>query len=373
MVTSPLPLRRSGPLPGHRHDAVPHPGGAPAVAIWSDPLLAACAAAAGSELTYAEGPTPLDQAQGAWAFGFRLQGGPATSGSALPDPDDPWGVSLVVRLADDRGTLEREAAAMRLSRSHGLGSPAVRQIVPLETGDGSGTLWALITEVVDGVALPELIGFNLHQSDDLLSGFAAHHLAIHRLPAGELGADQPIPVIVDAAEVARIDPDRFPGERNWLDEHLPAPAVAGLCHGGYQPMCVFGPPPAAWADHGGAGKGLTVANWSGAVLAPPEFDVAFTLVAFWSAPFFAKNRAERAAIKMIRNTLLNTYTLGYTGELDPDRVRFWRAFHAARGLARLGGGYDAAGSPFGPLDRGPLPDELGPELQRHFRQITRMR
>jgi hypothetical protein len=373
MVTSPLPLRRSGSLPGNRQDDSSNPDGAPDVATWSTALLGACGAAAGSELTYAEGPTALDHAQGAWAFGFRLEGRPATSGPPSRDADDPWGVPLVVRLADDRGTLDREAAAMRLSRSHGIGTPEVRQILPLETGDGSGTLWALITEVVDGIPLPELIGFNLHHSDDLLRGFAAHHLAVHRLPAGELGEDHPVPVIADAAEVARLDPDRFPAERNWLDEHLLAPAAAGLCHGGYQPMCVFGPPPGAWDEHGGAGQGLTVANWSGAVLAPPEFDVAFTLVAFWSAPFFAKNRAERAAIKMIRNTLLNTYTLGYSGELDPDRVRFWRAFHAARGLARLAGAYDAEGSPFGPQDRGPLPDDLGPELQRHFRQITRMR
>ena len=148
-----------------------------------------------------------------------------------------------------------------------------------------------------------------------------------------------------------------------------------LCHGGYQPLCVYGPPPDAWAAHGGPGKGLTVGNWCGAVLAEAEFDVAFTLVAFWSAHCFAKNRSERTAIKMIRNTLLNTYKVGYQArhELDPDRLRFWQAFHALRGLARLGGAYDPVGSPFAPQDRGPLPDQLEAELERHFTQLTRVR
>ena len=264
---------------------------------------------------------------------------------------------------------------MRLSRLHGCGAMDVRQVVDLGPTSTAEPRWALISEAVTGVALPELIGFNLHQADDLLRGFAANHNAIHRLSANELGADHPIPTIVAAIEVARIDPGRFPAERRWLDEHLPPPADVVLCHGGYQPLCVFGPPPIEWPEHGGPGKGLTVANWSGAVLAEPEFDVAFTLVAFWSAPCFAKNRAERTAIKMIRNTLLNTYKLGYTTleELDPERVRFWRAFHSIRGMARLDGGYDADGSPFESQDREPLPDDLGSELQRHFRQLTRVR
>jgi hypothetical protein len=358
MVTSDVPQRGAT---RDRGDAI----AAPAIDSWSGPLLDACAASVGSELEYAEVPAALDQAQGSWAFGFRLR-------AASMDPDNPWGVPLVVRIALDRGFLDREAAAMQLGRP--CGAPEVRQIAALGPDDDQPR-WALISAAATGVALPELIGFNLHHADDLLRGFAANHEAIHRLPVDDLGGDHPVPVIDAPAEVARIDPGRFPAERSWLDEHLPTRADVVLCHGGYQPLCVSGPPPADWLEHGGPGKGLSVANWSGAVLAEPEFDVAFTLVAFWSAPWFAKNRAERTAIKMIRNTLLNTYTLGYSPlrELDPDRLRFWRAFHAVRGLARLEGAYDGEGSPFESQDRGPLPDDLGAELSRHFRQLTRIR
>lgn len=340
---------------------------------WSGPLLTACSAAAGVELEYDSEPVALDQAQGTAAFGCRFESKATSPDRSSDGVDDLSGLSLVVRLSTDKSALDREAAAMRLSNSHGCGAPEVRHLLALETADTSEPLWALVSQGASGVPLPELIGFNLHQADALLRGFAANHDAIHCMPVSELGEGQPVPSISAAAEVARIDGKSFAAERGWLEEHLPEPSEEVLCHGGYQPLCVFGPPAATWADHGGPGKGLSVANWSGAVLAAREFDVAFTLVAFWSAPFFAKNRAERTAIKMIRNTLLNTYTLGYTGTTDAARLKFWRAFHAVRGMARLDGSYDSKGSPFESQDGGSLPEELGPELQRHFRQLTRMR
>jgi hypothetical protein len=198
---------------------------------------------------------------------------------------------------------------------------------------------------------------------------------VHRIPVADLGDHHVLPVIDAGEEVARIDPVSLPKERRWLDEHLPSHATRVLCHGGYQPMSVFGPPPEDWEAHGGVGRGLVTTNWCGAVLAEPEFDVAYTLVALWSAPFFAKNRAERTAIKMIRNTLVTTYKQGYVDvhPLDPERVRFWEAFHVLRGVARLAGGYDGNGSPFAPPDRGTLPTELAAELPRRFQQLTRVR
>lgn len=334
----------------------------PAIAGWAPRLLDACGRLAAAEVRFATEPVALDHAQGPWAFGFRLDGAAG------------WDGDLVARLGTDRAALDREAAAMTLSATHGCRAPAVRGVEALAP-DAGEPLWVLISDAVSEVALPELIGFNLHHSDALLRGFAAHHDAIHRLPVTALGAGAPIPTISARDELARIDADRYAGEVAWLDEHVPAPAPLVLAHGGYQPLAVYGPRPAEWPDHGGPGRGLTVTNWCGAVLAEPEFDVAFTLVAFWSAPFFAPNRSERTAIKMIRTTLLNTYKQGYTAErpIDPDRLRFWQAFHALRGLARMTGAYDHDGSPFAPQDRGELPDDLEPELARHVRQLTRVR
>jgi hypothetical protein len=263
---------------------------------------------------------------------------------------------------------------MRLALGRAGAATAVHAVVALEN-EAQETLWALASEPVSGVALPDLIGFNLQHSDELLRGFAVHQADIHRLRPDDLGSEHPVPVVDAADEVARIDGARLAAERRYLEQQLRPPDAVTLCHGGYQPMSVFGPPPEEWEAHGGPRKGLVAVNWCGAVLAEPEFDVAYTLVALWSAPYFAKNRAERTAIKMIRNTLVNTYKLGYGDEreLDWGRVRFWEAFHVLRGIARFQDAYDAEGSPFVATDRGRLPDELAAELPRRFRQLARVR
>jgi aminoglycoside phosphotransferase (APT) family kinase protein len=326
----------------------------PPVEAWAAPLREAVGELVGADPAGIGVPAPLPHGYGPWAF-------------------DVGGTT--VRLAPERAELDREVAAMALNRRHGLGAPVVLGVVEV---DAPGVGWALVTEGTTQVPLPDLIGFNLHHSNALLTGFAAHHHAIHSLPAAdvdELVAGGLVPRVDPASEVARIDADRFPAEVAWLAEHVPAPAPPVLCHGGYQPLATFGPPPEDWDANGGPGKGLTVVNWSAAVLAEVAYDVAFTLVAFWSAPYFAPNRSERTAIKMIRNTLLNTYKQGYSAcaSVDLDRLRWWQAFHALRGQARLTGAYDADGSPFAAPDRGAVPTDLEPELARLFRQLTRVR
>jgi hypothetical protein len=337
----------------------------PPAEAWSDALHRAIedlASDAGVALDPTAPPDALPHGYGPWAFRVGTTEGTESGG-------------LIVRLATDRADLEREVAAMALNTAHRCAVPVVRGIVDLELDDPAGPRFGLVTDPVTEVALPELIGFNLHHSNELLDGFAAHRDAIHRLPVDDLLVGGAVPRIDARTEVARIDADRYPAERAWLDDHIPAPVPLVLAHGGYQPLAVFGPPPEAWPEHGGPGRGLTVVNWCAAALAEPEYDMAFTLVAFWSAPFFAPNRSERTAIKMIRNTLLNTYKQGCTArrEVDADRLRFWQAFHALRGMARLDGAYDTEGSPFAASDRGAVPLDLGPELHRHFRQLTRVR
>jgi len=44
-------------------------------------------------------------------------------------------------------------------------------------------------------------------------------------------------------------------------------------------------------------------GWSAAVLAEPEHDLAWTLLSFWIAPFFANTRSERRGMIMIRDGL----------------------------------------------------------------------
>ena len=378
-------------------DPAPHPE----PRTWQAALLAQLAAARGAAgdtgdggLAYARAPEALDHAHGPWAFGIELTSsgrrdqaaGDGDGGSPAADP--VWPGPLTVRLGDVRAEVEREAAALAACATHGLGAPAVVADVRLdrddreagpEAGGGAGgdatrPLWALVTTRPTDMALPDLIGRYLQQSDDLLVGFANHHADLHDRTAGAPPAG--IPVIDPTAEVERIDVTRYAPTVAWLRAHAPEPADperAVLCHGGYQPLCVYGPGPDTWGDHGGPGGGLTATNWCGAVVAEREYDVAFTLVAFWSAPFFAPSRAERTAVKMIRNTLATTYRQAYGRRvaLDPERLAFWQAFHAQRGVARLDGAFDATGSPYAVTDRGPLPAPLRDQLVRYVDLVVR--
>lgn len=350
------------------------PAPAPDPSVWGVALLDALAPVAGTELAFLTSPEPLPHHEGPWAFACELS---ALGGGSLP-PE--WRGTLVVRVADAPQESAREVAAIEANHAGGLGGPTLLATVLLDapsTPSGPVARSALVTAPPAGTPLPELIGYNLHQSGELLTGFARHHAAIGDLviqgvSGGDPG-DSPIPVVDVAAELARIDRGRFGDQLAWLEARVPEPGPLVLCHGGYQPLCVSGPGPEGWDAVGGPGHGLAATNWGGAVLGERELDVAFTLVAFWFAPHFAPNRSERTAIKMIRNTLSNSYKLAYeeAALLDGDRLRFWQAFHAVRGMARVAGAYDTAGSPFATGDRGPLPAVLGPELDRYFRMQHR--
>jgi hypothetical protein len=280
-----------------------------------------------------------------------------------------------VRLGDGELELRREEAAMKFCAEHGIGVPSVLAFAALADSDHAGSglraTHALVTRVPDLVPLPDLIGYNPKQGDALLGGLGRNHAAIHDCDARGLGSN--VPVLSLADELDRIDERRFGPELAWLRNNLPPPAPTVLCHGNYQPFCVFGPGPARWEEFGGPGCGLITSNWCSALIAEREFDVGYTLVAFWIAPFFSPSRSERTAIKLIRNTLSSRYRLGYaaTAGLDMERIRFWQAFHALRGVARLAEAYDYDGSPFAAPERGPLPTVIAPQLERLFKMQHR--
>lgn len=76
---------------------------------------------------------------------------------------------------------------------------------------------------------------------------------------------------------------------------------------------------------------------------------------------------------MIRNTLANGCRQAYTRhhDLDQQHPAFWQVFHALRGIARLDGSYDTAGSAYAATDRGPLPAALRDQLVRYTEMVIR--
>jgi hypothetical protein len=223
--------------------------------------------------------------------------------------------------------------------------------------------WALVTDRAEGQRLLELIGRDFGRFDELLAGFAAHHAALHTRTLGAT-LDGLIPLVADPrAELARIDASRYGRQVAWLEANVQASGPLVLCHGGFEPMCVWGT---------GEGRDLTVANWRNAVLAERELDMGLTLLTFWVAPMFVPHRAIRAQFKMIRNKLAGRYLRSYAdhGEFDKQKVAWWQAFHAVRSLAQLDGAYAGAGSAFREPDHRDLPKGLEKELDRLFRIVT---
>jgi len=364
-MTRATEVRRTG---GADVELVPLPP-APPFDSWTPALLDALSASLGRRVRFARGPDePEGRALGPWAFPSALE----TADAELPPA---WTGSLVVRIADREAEVRREDAALRFAAAHGLGAPTALACVELDdtppAGDELRATHALVTAVPDLVPLPDLIGYNLKYADDLLGGFARAHATLHECDPH--GLDEVVPVLSVADELARIDGTRFGVELAWLRAQTLPPTRLVLCHGGYQPMCVSGPPPGRWEDTGGPGSGLVAGNWNGALLAPREYDIAMTLTAFWMAPFFAPNRSERTAFKLIRNTLSNRYRLEYAAvaPFDAGALRFWLGFHALRGMARLADAYDYDGSRFAAPERGGLPSVIAPELGRLFKMQQR--
>jgi hypothetical protein len=344
------------------------PAPAPPVETWAPALLDALTACAGVRVSFSCGPELGAHADGPWAFHFEL----TAERGALPPA---WSGRLTVRLGDGDAELKREEAAVRLCRAHDLRVPEVLACVDLGARTDDGTdlraSHALVTRVPDLIALPELVEDNLRYSDELVDGFARHHAAFHDIDPQ--GLESCVPVLSIAEELERIDERRFGAHVDWLRTHARSSARRKLCHGAYQPFCVSGPPAERWDEIGGPGSNLTTSNWCGAILAEREFDVGYTLVSLWMLPSFAKSRHERTAMKMIRNTVSNRYRLEYStvAPLDFERLRFWQAFHALLGVARLAGAYDDEGSPFAAPHRAPLPAAMRPELDRLFTMVSR--
>ena len=137
-----------------------------------------------------------------------------------------------------------------------------------------------------------------------------------------------------------------------------------VCHGDFNPAHVL--------RDGDDGPGVPV-NWTGATLADPEYDVAATLVGFWSTALYG-NAVQRRMLKMVRDPLASTYsatTATPRRPLDDDRLHYWKAFH----LHRLAAGIDhrlRAGAT-GPWDTSAhvaIPARSVRDVDREFRQVA---
>ena len=162
----------------------------------------------------------------------------------------------------------------------------------------------------------------------------------------------------------------FAAERAWLHRQARPSGPATVCHGDLQPAAVR-------LDGDDATTAMLV-NWSAALVADAEYDLALTLLMLWSAPYLAEGMGQRKMLKTVRDMITDGYRAAYEGTegaapLDEDRLRYWGAFHALRWSVALA----AAERADGPLDPG---DPVGlvhhrasyrKDLARRFARLTR--
>ena len=210
-----------------------------------------------------------------------------------------------------------------------------------------GTL--AVAEVPSGRDFVEAIGIEPDTATPRLREMAITHARVNLVDPAKVPG---IPALGLHRVLSDI-PDTMADERDWLVAHAPVPGVQGLCHGGLSPLVVR-------LDALQPNKPV-FRNWSASVIAEPEYDLAWTLLSFWIAPFFAATRSERRGMLMIRDGLANLYRTSYAtvGTVDADRLKYWQTYHAAIGFL------DDQRNP------GNLPSEVGPSLHKRFAKLAR--
>jgi aminoglycoside phosphotransferase (APT) family kinase protein len=244
------------------------------------------------------------------------------------------GTEVVVRFAPHRAMGAKEAEVQRAVAAQGFPTPRVWQSGPDETTGG----WWSIMEYCPGASL--LAGLDgiaaMRRAPSLLRTLPAQlaetMAALHRL------APEPVTAAVSAAapEVAWSVGDLLDHLRTGavaagrtdvadaldrLAADTPASEGAVLCHGDLHPFNIL--------DHDGA---LTVIDWTGAVVADPCFDLAFTELLLANPPLALPRPLEPVASRAGR-LLARRFVAAY-GRANPtvslDRLEWFRALHGAR-------------------------------------------
>jgi len=322
---------------------------------------AACDAV-GREVAVAAAPEVIPGSFGRGAYACRLEAG------APP----PWDAPLIVRVTSAAAGA-REAAWHGFLADRGYPVPPVLAVVDAAGTDGAHGVATLVLARGPELSLMESLGQNPIAIPQLLRSMAEAHARLHQVPvegAPPVAAGESPPAALDAAlDVAGLAAE-LAAERAWLDANAPPAGRPVVCHGDLQPAAVR-------LDGDDAATAMLV-NWSAALVADAEYDVALTLLMFWSAPYLAEGMGQRKMLKTVRDMITDGYRAAYegadgSGPLDEDRLRYWGAFHALRWSVALAaaerqGGPADAWDPVGLVQHAA---SYRKDLGRRFTRLTR--
>lgn len=276
------------------------------------------------QLAYAVPPARLGGGFWAQLYTFRLaQAPPELSGNL---------VLRVLPASDEEG--RREAAAQAAAVAAGF--PAPRVHFHGGRNNGLGFPYIVMAHVAGGTPRAGLSWSEKARLPMLLAETVARLHALDAQPFAQAlaGAGWPLETIgLDAAlaglaeRTAPLATDGYAAGLAWLKSHRPAPGPRAVCHGDLHPLNLL------VAD----GRVSSLLDWSHALLADPEYDIAYAaqLLAWWPLRVSPLPRAllkhflgRPAAWQFIR-------TYRRSRSFDADRYRWHEALHAFRLLVRV--------------------------------------
>ncbi len=242
---------------------------------------------------------------------------------------------LVLRLlAEPGGMIQAGKEAVFQNAVAATGYPAPRVLV----AGGERTIGGRafnVMERVSGHSMMEDLLAVLATGPEVADLLAQTHASLHAVPSDRIataieGAGIPLRAVSLAGQLDNLQ--RYVADDalahlepcvTWLLEKRPVERdQLVVCHGDFHPGNVM-------VD---SGKVAGVLDWSGALLADPEYDIAVSLVLVSvAAPELASDVPPEA---------LKAFALGYLESysrrrrVDPERVRYYRAYRAMRAFLR---------------------------------------
>lgn len=304
-------------------------------------------------------PTPLTGGFWAELVAFRLAG------------EDR---NVVARFMPDATIAAKETCIQRTVAELGFPTPTVRLWGGPDVGRGRAFMVmdrvegrALLADL-DGVAAIRRLPTLARDIPRLLGSTMAD---LHRLDAGAIAADLAeadvqVPTVSKLAAhleetAAAYGRDDLVTSARWLLDRPPVVSDDVVCHGDLHPFNVL-------LDDSGA---PVVLDWSASLLAPREYDVAFTELLLSDPPLAvpaALGPLVGAAGRLLARRFRREYVAVSGVELDVESLRWHRALLCLRGLVEVagwvaGGGVEAhAGHPWltlGPAFAGRLASTTG--------------
>lgn len=294
-------------------------------------LLVVLRREAGDDVRFAGEPIALTGGFWAQLVSFRLADAPAG-----------WDGALVARVMPDAAIAAKETAFQRAVADEGYPTPVVhaaggpdagitdQAYLVMDLAEGQPLLAGL-----DGLAAIRRLPSLARRLPKVLARVLAdlHRLdpepVIKALDAG----DAPPPTLPTMLTTLRTNAEGLGRPDlvhvvDWLEAHPPREERVGLCHGDMHPFNLL------VADDGG----LTVLDWSAAMLAPATYDLGFTSLMLAQPPLVVPGalrgvvgRAGRA----LSRRFIRSYESASGTRVDPDALAWHQALICVRALLEV--------------------------------------